>query len=112
MMWPDTLGFNNKDKSLLVVANQLHHFEDGTINFNEPNIGESNFYIWNIDVNDRSYLYGCEDISADNDTYEAFPTWAKILVCILGVILLIIIGCVIKNVIKARKRKRQALINN
>ncbi|CAG9314426.1 unnamed protein product [Blepharisma stoltei] len=112
MMWPDTLGFNNKDKTLLVVANQLHHFEDGTINFNKPTVGDHNFYIWSIDVNDRSYLYGCEDISADNDTYEAFPTWAKILVCILGVIILIIIGCVIKNIIKARKRKRQALINN
>lgn len=112
MMWPDTLGFDNQNRSLLVVSNQLHHFEEDKINFLNPKTGANNFNIWKIDVDDRSYLYGCKDLSADDDTVEIFPVWAKILVSIIAVIFAIIIGCVLKNIYRNKKRKRQALITN
>jgi sugar lactone lactonase YvrE len=74
MMWPDTIGFNNQDKSLLFVANQLQNFEAGLIDFEEPKYGKYNYYIWEVEVDERSYVGGCED-SDYSDNKDSTPSW-------------------------------------
>lgn len=98
MMWPDTIGFNNQDKKLLFVANQLQNFEANNIDFEKPRYGKYNYYIWEVDVHERSYVYGCAD-SDYTDNKDSTPSWVvPLIVGVCGSIGLAAIGwCIYKR---------------
>ncbi|MDV7105135.1 L-dopachrome tautomerase-related protein [Vibrio sp. TH_r3] len=52
MVWPDTLAWG-PDNQLYISSNNLHTFVDGKMNFKNPKT--SNFKIWKLDVDKKSY---------------------------------------------------------
>ena len=90
MMWPDTLGFDDSDHSLVFVSNQLHHFVGDTMDFLDPIYGEYNFRIWKVMVEDRSYVHGCGEGSSVNSG-SGFPSWA-IAVIVVGSVIIVALG--------------------
>ena len=86
MMWPDTIGWDDNNKRLVFVSNQLHHFTGGTINFENPKYGDYNYRIWAVEVDDKSYINGCHDDSSSSDD-DSFPIWAIIVICLVVVII-------------------------
>ncbi|OMJ86281.1 hypothetical protein SteCoe_12269 [Stentor coeruleus] len=108
LIWPDTLGFNNVGKELFIVANQLQNFMAGTINFTNPLNGDSNFYIWKVYVNDRSYLEDCITSSSGGDE-DKFPVWAIVLVVVVVLVVVIIAVCAVRNYMQARKKRKTFL---
>ena len=108
LMWPDTLGFNDSEKTLYAMSNQLQNFVQGRVDFMNPIHGNANFHIWKIYVNDKSYLNDC-NFSSPNDDEDSFPIWAIILVVIVVLVVLFIAGCAIRNYIQSKK-KRQTFI--
>ena len=63
MIWPDTIGFDNTGKKLLFVSNKLNEFYYGRMDFSK---GQENFHIWSVDIDDRSYIYGCDESNDDS----------------------------------------------
>ena len=90
MMWPDTIGFDDTDQSLVFVSNQLHHFVGGTMNFLNPKYGLYNFRIWKVMVDDRSYVHGC-GYGSGSDRSSGFPGWA-IAVVVVGSVIILALG--------------------
>lgn len=109
-VWPDTLGFYNKERRLYAMCNQLQNFMSNQINFLDPLNGDANFYIWSAYVDDRSYLEGC-DYSSTGTTEIGFPTWAALLLVICLFLFFTMIGCVVRHFILAKRRRHQALIS-
>lgn len=109
-VWPDTLGFYNKERRLYAMCNQLHNFQSNKIDFLNPLNGDANFYMWSAYVDDRSYLEGC-DITSSNNTSIGFPTWAALLLVICLILVFTIAGCFARQFILAKRRRNQALIS-
>jgi sugar lactone lactonase YvrE len=90
MMWPDTLGFDPTDHSLVFVSNQLHHFVGNTMDFLSPLYGEFNFRIWKVMVGDMSYVHGCSK-GSNTSSSSGFPSWA-IAVIVVGSFIIVALG--------------------
>lgn len=108
LIWPDTLAFDNAEKKIYAMANQLQNFVSFKINFTEPNNKDANFYIWSIYVNDKSYLEDCIFTSPNNDE-DGFPTWAIILVVIVVLVVVAIAVCAVRNYLQAKKKRQTFL---
>jgi sugar lactone lactonase YvrE len=108
LVWPDTFAFDNEKKTLWVVANQFHNFMSGNMNFTHPLNGDSNFYIWSVYVNDKSYIEDCLDNDVESEDNK-FPLWAIILVVIVALVVVAIIACAIRNYILAKKKRQTFL---
>jgi Major royal jelly protein len=108
LVWPDTLAFDNANLYLYVVANQLQNFVQNLIDFDQPQNGEANFYIWKMYVNDKSYLEDCIYVAPTSEDSD-FPLWAIILVVIVLIIVIIIAGCAIRNYILLKKKRERFL---
>lgn len=108
LTWPDSLSFNNQKKKLYVMANQLSSFMSGKMNFTHPVNGDSNFYIWSIYANDKSYLEDCLDDDVESDD-NSFPTWAIVLVVIVVLVVIAIIVCAIRSYLQAKKKRQTFL---
>ena len=108
LMWPDTLGFDNTNKYLYAMSNQLQNFVQQEINFTNPVNNDANFYIWKIYVNDRSYLYDCVFSNPASDD-NGFPTWAIILVVIVVLVVVAIGVCAVRNYIQTKKKRQTFL---
>lgn len=89
MMWPDTIGFDSSDHSLVFVSNQLHHFVGNTMDFLHPLYGDFNFRIWKVMVEDLSYVHGCSKGSTSSSS--GFPAWA-IAVIVVGSFIIVALG--------------------
>lgn len=107
-VWADTLAFYNEDKKLYVMANQLHNFFSGNIDFKNPLNGDANFYIWSIYVNDKSYLETCLDDDVESND-NSFPAWAIALVVIVVLVVIVIVVCAIRKYYQAKKKRQTFL---
>lgn len=110
-IWPCSLGFNNANRTLLVLDNQLQNFYSNSINFTNPLHGNYNFWVYEVNADDRSYLYGCRDVIISNNSPIATPVWIFALISIMSLIAITIIVCAIKHYRMVKKR-RGALIYN
>ena len=108
--WPYALTFNNVKRTLLVLANQAQNFNANLIDFDSPLHGEFNFYIYEIDVDDRSYLYGCQDVVSVHSAI-AIPVWVFALISVITLILITIGICAVKHY-RMIKRRHKTLIYN
>jgi len=109
-MWPDTLGFNNQDREILYVSNQLNLFVQNKIDFDNPLNGNYNYRIYKIKIDDRSYLYDCKFRFTTSNILLIVTT------CVLAIIAIaFIIFCVFRNYQKrklSKEENKENLINN
>lgn len=88
-MWPDTLAFHNK--SLYYISNQLNNFVADKIDYKEPATGRDNFRIYKVDIDDNSYIYGCEN------SEFTWTLWNIIIWIIFAVLILIVLSFVLMS---------------
>ena len=101
MIWPDTIGFNNKEKKLVFIANQAQNFFAGNIDFDTPKYGYYNFRLYTIYMDDQSYVMGC----TSNSNY--FPGWAIAVIFVASLFGFMILVC-IYNCISRPMHKKNA----
>lgn len=53
MVWPDTVGWDPIERSMVFVSNRLNSFFDGSINMDVVN-----YRIWSVPLNEDSYQHG------------------------------------------------------
>eukprot|EP00761_Pharyngomonas_kirbyi_P001772 gb/GECH01001776.1/.p1 GENE.gb/GECH01001776.1/~~gb/GECH01001776.1/.p1 ORF type:complete len:494 (+),score=69.06 gb/GECH01001776.1/:1-1482(+) len=98
LRWPDTIGFS-RDGYMYMVSNRLCRFEQDLLSFDEIN-----FRIWRTNVDDVSYVYGCD---ARPQTSSADSHVGIILgSCMGAAVLLSIIGLGVYFFV-SRKRKQK-----
>jgi sugar lactone lactonase YvrE len=104
MVWPDTIGFNNHKKTMVFVSNQLQRFENRSLTWNT-----TNFRIWEVDVDDYSYLYGC-DADDDEDDSSNFPSWVWPVVVVISLIIAAMLTLFCYK--KLKKRRRYSMLGD
>lgn len=109
-IWPYSLSFDNNKMSLLVLANQIPNFNQGTINFTTPKYGEYNFWVYEVYVNDRSYLYRCKDVVSVHSEID-IPVWIYALISILSLIMITLSICAVKHYRMIKKRHMTLIYN-
>ena len=111
VIWPYHLTFDNRKKTLIVLANQYHNYLNNSINFDTPEYGDYNFWVFQTDVDDRSYLYRCQDVVSVHTEID-IPTWIYSLISIMSLILLTLMICGYKHYRMLRKRHMTLVYNN
>ncbi|OMJ69671.1 hypothetical protein SteCoe_32547 [Stentor coeruleus] len=109
-LWPYSLSFDNNKMSLLVLANQIHNFNQKTINFVTPIYGEYNYWVYEVYVNDRSYLYRCKDVVSVHSEID-IPVWIYALISILSLIMITLTICAVKHYRMIKKRHMTLIYN-
>ena len=109
-LWPYSLGFNNTKRTLLVLANQFQNFNTTLINYKKPINGDYNFWIYELQVDDRSYLFGCQDVISIQSAIDT-PVWIYALISIMSLILITVLICAVKHY-RMIKRRHGTLIFN
>ena len=98
MMWPNSIGFDNKARKMVFIANQAQNFFTGNMDFATPKYGNYNFRLWEVYMDDQSYVMGCESKS------NYFPGWAIALIFVTSLfgfmILVCIYNCIIRRIHK------------
>jgi sugar lactone lactonase YvrE len=111
LIWPDTLAIDKLNKYLYIVTNQLHHFFDGSMEFDLEN-NKTNFRIWTVDINDYSYVQGCSGDETTGSGSNPFPGWAIALVVGVSVFLGAILIEAGYKYCKDRKKRKALLTSN
>jgi hypothetical protein len=111
VLWPYHLTFNNKKRSLIVLANQYYNYLNNSIDFDRPEYGDYNFWIFETYVNDRSYLYRCQDVVSVHSEID-IPTWIYSLISIMSLILITLMICGYKHVRMLKKRHLTLIYNS
>ena len=110
VLWPYTITFNNVKRTMIVLANQVQNFNIEMVDFENPVYGEFNFYVFEVDVDDRSYLYGCQDVVSIKSSIE-IPVWIYALISILTLIVITIGICAVKHYRMIKKRHGTLIYN-
>lgn len=109
LIWPDSIGFDNKKGDLYIVANQLQDFMAGNMNFSNPLNGDGNFYIWVVYTGDKSYMEGCS-VPKGNSESSGFPTWAAILLTIILIMVAIMVALAVRKWWISRRKRALGLL--
>ena len=100
MMWPNTIGFDNKGKKMVFLSNQLQNFLTGNMDFDNPKYGFYNFRLWEVYIDDQSYVMGCKSDSTK------FPAWALALILIFSLMGASMILSIFKCIYDSRQKKK------
>lgn len=105
VIWPYHITFDNNKRTLLVLANQYQNFLNKSIDFESPKYGQYNYWVFELNQKDRSYMYRCKDVISVRSEVD-IPSWIYSLISILSLILLTLMICAYKHYRMLKKRHR------